>query len=77
MKIAVLEDDPEQSQVIEHWMRHRGMIPVTYETGGDFLRHAFRENFDAYVLDWNLPDMSGIDVLHKIRETEKGQHLYL
>jgi len=34
---------------------------------GTFLRSVRRESFDLYVLDWVLPDMSGIEVLEKLR----------
>lgn len=41
-----------------------------YETGDDFLMH-FKSQFDFIVLDINLLASNGIDIAHKIRETDE------
>lgn len=67
MRIATLEDDPDQSELICHWLEDAEHTVVSHALGSDFLRGVRRNSFDLYVLDWMLPDVSGLDVLQKLR----------
>lgn len=67
MRIALLEDDPDQSELVGLWLEDAEHTVLYRSTGRDFLRAVRRESFDLYLLDWLLPDLSGIDVLHKLR----------
>ena len=67
MRVAVLEDDVVQRQTIESALGRAGIDSLVYGTGRDF-RHALRrESFDVLILDWHLPDTTGIEVLQAIR----------
>jgi two-component system, OmpR family, response regulator RegX3 len=68
MRIAILEDDPSQRQLLTHWLRTAGYDPREFEQGADLLNALKHESFDALLLDWNLPEVSGIDVLRELRE---------
>lgn len=67
MRIAMLEDDPDQSELLGLWLEDAEHSVVTYNLGREFTRGVRRDSFDLYLLDWLLPDVSGIDVLHKLR----------
>ena len=67
MRIALLEDDPDQSEIVRLWLEEAEHSVVTYDCGSDFLRGIRRDSFDLYLLDWVLPDISGLDVLRKLR----------
>src|ERR1044071_10361558 len=68
MRIAILEDDPHQSAAITLWLTEAGHHCHEYRRGGDLMRESGRESFDLFVLDWELPDISGIQVLRWIRQ---------
>ena len=68
MRIALLEDDPDQSELLGLWLEDAEHTIIQATTGRDFLRDVRRESFDLYLIDWLLPDLSGIDVLHKLRD---------
>ncbi len=68
MRIALLEDDPEQSELVRLWLEEAEHRVVNFARSSDFLRGIRRDSFDLYVLDWMLPDISGLDVLCKLRE---------
>ena len=70
MRIALLEDDPDQSEIVRLWLEEAEHNVVEFSRGGDFVRGVRRESFDLYLLDWMLPDISGLDVLCKLR----GEH---
>jgi len=69
MRIAILEDDPDQLALLKHFLSDRGHDLHGYLWGREIMREAARESFDLYVLDWQVPDVSGIDVLRWIRES--------
>jgi len=68
MRIAILEDDVSQSELLSHWLQLAGHNPHAFEQGANLLRALERESFDALVLDWNVPDLSGVDVLKRVRQ---------
>jgi two-component system response regulator RegX3 len=68
MRIALLEDDISHTELLTHWLRTAGHDIRAFEQGANLLRAIEDEAFDAVLLDWNLPEMSGIDVLREIRQ---------
>lgn len=72
MRIALLEDDPVQAVTIAEWLRAAGHDVHTYESARDLKREVGRESFDVFLLDWLLPEQSGEEVLHWLRE-QRGE----
>lgn len=67
MKIAILEDDPSQAGHIARTLEEAGHNCSVFSQGRVLISRLRQDTFDLVVLDWNLPDISGIDVLHWIR----------
>lgn len=68
MRIALVEDDPAQAELVTSWLRGAGHECHWFERGTAFLTMLGRESFDLLVLDWALPDMEGDEVLQRVRE---------
>ncbi|MEL6948614.1 MAG: response regulator transcription factor [Pseudomonadota bacterium] len=68
MRIALLEDDADQATLIAAWLCQAGYTVQHYGDASQFLRAVRRDSFDLYILDWVLPDLSGIEVLKRLRE---------
>jgi DNA-binding response OmpR family regulator len=68
MRIAILEDDVSQTELLSHWLQLAGHHPHPFVQGATLLRSLERESFDALVLDWNVPDLSGVEVLKRVRQ---------
>jgi two-component system, OmpR family, response regulator RegX3 len=68
MRIALLEDDPSQTELLTHWLRTAGHHVRAFEQGAELLSAFAQESFDAVLLEWHLPDLSGIDVLRELRQ---------
>lgn len=72
MRIALLEDDPAQAETLASWLAAAGHDMHVFGLGKDLLRHASRESFDTFLIDWMLPDQSGHEVLRWLRQ-ERGE----
>jgi len=68
LRIAILEDDPDQAELTRLWLVHAEHSVECHPDATSFLRAVRRDSFDLYVLDWVLPDLSGIEVLEKLRQ---------
>ena len=68
MRVAILEDDPDQADIVSLWLKDAGHTVSSSGDAAAFLRTVRRDSYDMYVLDWVLPDMSGIEVLKKLRK---------
>jgi two-component system, OmpR family, response regulator RegX3 len=67
MRIALLEGDISQTELLTHWLRSAGHHIRALVQVADLLNALKHESFDAVLLDWNLPELSGIDVLRELR----------
>lgn len=68
MRIAFLEDDQPQAEVIKGWLKAADHSCRHFTKASLFLKEVRRESFDLLILDWELPESSGIEVLRSIRE---------
>lgn len=68
IRIALLEDDPEQGKVVKGWLEQAGHDVHWFSKGQELLRRATRESFDIFILDWVLPDLNGDEVLRRLRQ---------
>lgn len=72
MHIAILEDDADVGVVMKRWLEEAGYHCQVFNSGKKLTTRAAREGFDLYLIDWSLPDMSGLDVLHWIRHEHRS-----
>jgi CheY-like chemotaxis protein len=76
--IVMVEDDAGHARLIEKNIRRAGVCNdiAHFESGTAALTHLFSDAVRAngpllILLDLNLPDMSGVDILAKIKADEK------
>jgi len=67
-KVFVVEDDPFYGEMLKyHISLNPDYVVEKFETGKDFLHNLYK-NPSVISLDYSLPDMSGLDVLKKVKE---------
>ncbi|MBC5811135.1 MAG: response regulator transcription factor [Candidatus Eremiobacteraeota bacterium] len=70
MRALVVEDDPAVRSVIVRALRSGGYDVVVGATGLEGDERLADENFDVAIVDWNLPGLSGVDIVRRLREAE-------
>jgi len=70
VRVAVLEDEADHAALVTGALQQGGHTFVVYETGARFIQAMVRETFDVLVLDWRMPDMTGLEVLDWLRQLE-------
>lgn len=67
MRIAVLEDDVDQAEGMRLLMERAGHSVHVFTRGRVMLSKLGHESYDLLVIDWEIPDISGIEVLKTAR----------
>ncbi len=67
MRVLMIEDDPTSAKSIELMLTHANLNVYGTDTGEEGIDLAKVYDYDLILLDINLPDMTGYDVLRQIR----------
>jgi HAMP domain-containing protein/CheY-like chemotaxis protein/signal transduction histidine kinase len=68
-RLLVVEDNPGEQLSIRELLGHNDIQVTIASTGEEALAVIAEQPFDCMVLDLRLPDMSGFDVLERLRDT--------
>ena len=69
--VLVVEDDPSLVELLRYNLEREG-FEVSVENDGESGGLAIIErDFDAVILDWMMPNMSGIDLVRQIRQLDQ------
>ena len=74
-KILVVEDEPNQVELIEFNLNSEGYEVVVARDGEGALNLAEEENPDLILLDWMLPKVSGIEVCRQLRRSKMTREI--
>jgi len=67
MRVLLIEDEPTTAKAIEMMLLAEGFHVYTTASGDEGLDLGMLYDYDVILLDLNLPDMHGYDVLKKLR----------
>lgn len=67
-RLLLVEDDPPLARVYQEYLKSEPYEVTHAETGKDALKALAEGPFDALVLDVQLPDMSGLEILKKVSQ---------
>lgn len=67
--VLLVDDEQKVLDFVEPYLKQEGYVTLTAKTGREALRLAKEHKPSIAVLDWMLPEMSGIDVCRELRRT--------
>jgi two-component system response regulator GlrR len=69
-RILVVDDDPEVARAIALVLHHLGYESVQCSHAQEALSHIQSQKFDLVLTDYRMPDMTGLDLVSKLRQDE-------
>ena len=74
-KIFIIEDEPSIIQLVQHNLEKEGFIVSSSTNGNNGLKELKKFEPHLLLLDWMLPDLSGIEICKNIRKDLKLKSL--
>ena len=74
-KIFIIEDEPSIIQLVQHNLEKEGFLVASSTNGNDGLKDLKKFEPNLLLLDWMLPDLSGIDICKNIRNNSSHKNL--
>lgn len=69
--IGVIEDDKVQAALLDAMLAHAQFTPLVYSSCQEFRRRNGISVVDLLLLDWNLPEETGLDFLKALRASDQ------
>lgn len=73
--ILIVEDEPPQVEMLSYNLLSEGFRVIVAPDGEEALLKAEEEEPDLIILDWMLPDISGINVCRRLRAGKDTLHI--
>ena len=70
-KILIIEDEENLNKIVQDYLSYNGFTPISALTGSEGLLLWQQEKPDLILLDLNLPDMDGLDLMRELRRKEQ------
>lgn len=77
IRALVVDDEPVLAEMVSMTLRYEGWDVVTAANGAEAIKAARESRPDVVVLDIMLPDISGLEVLERLRATHPALPLLL
>ena len=74
-RIAYLEDEPVLGRALSTWLAERGYAVDWFTRGQPCALALERGAYDLALLDWMVPDLSGFDIVQRLRQREATSRL--
>jgi CheY-like chemotaxis protein len=72
VKVLVIEDHGELSDIYEFQLRRLGDFEVVCATDGLTGLDLLEESFDVVLMDWQLPNIAGRELLEQLQKRHPG-----
>ncbi len=70
MRVLIIEDDTQLNIVLSEFFKIKSFDTVSAKDGIEAVHQIDYEHFDLYIIDINIPEINGLDLLKHIRKTD-------
>ena len=70
MKILIIEDDIQLNTTITNFLKYKGYKTTSVEDGEVAFEYINKNLYDLYIIDINIPKISGLELLKYIRQKD-------
>ncbi len=77
MHVLIVEDDCISAEILSNSLRHFGYEVTTVDNGREAFELIRSGKFRLVVSDWDLPEMSGIEICRQIRQRQSSSYIYV
>ena len=74
-KVFLVEDEQSIVTLVEYSLKSEGYKVLVSSNGEEALSEIKKEEPDIVLLDWMLPDLSGLDICKLLKKDEKFKHI--
>lgn len=67
-RILIVDDEPKIVDVVKSYLEHSSFTVVSASNGRQAYEKLEKENPDLIILDWMLPDTTGVEICRTIRQ---------
>jgi two-component system alkaline phosphatase synthesis response regulator PhoP len=67
-RLMIVDDDVEMRTLLAEYFRRLGFEVAEKESGATALQTVTTQSFDCFILDVSMPEMSGLELLRKLRD---------
>lgn len=76
-KVLVVDDDPNTVEALRDWLTMERHTVESCTNGADGLSMINNYKYDLVILDWEMPGMSGLDVLRNIQSDARKTYILM
>ncbi len=76
MHVLVVEDDCISAEILSNSLRHFGYEVTLADNGREAFELIRTGKFRLVVSDWDLPEMSGVEICRQIRRRQTSSYIY-
>ena len=77
MRILIADDDPTTLRLVSHAVKTLGHEPTTASDGADALEKFLPQGFPVIITDWEMPQVSGIELCRQVRGAGLPTYTYI
>ena len=77
MRVLIADDSMVMRMMLSHCVEEMGFNPIIAQDGAEALELAFRDGFDIAILDWEMPKLTGMEVIRQLKEHPRTSYGHL
>ena len=68
IRVLLAEDDPKLGKLINYMLMQNRIQVEWVQNGADIFEYAMYSEYDILILDWMMPNVTGVEACRQLRE---------